>query len=237
VKYDENNISGGIVPHHEIAWEMMGEFYQSISTDRQLNVFIIGPNHFGMGTSFCQIGTEDFVSFGNRLEINREITEILELQGLRVSNQLQGREHSIGIHTPLIKHYLPNSVLVPTYIKGNGTLDDMSDLTKMISEVAEEGDVFIFSIDFSHYLSLEEAMEKDQVTKALIDHGDVEMILGLGNDYVDSPTGLGVFLKLAEALDKSFVFTGHGNSAEILGRDDGKSTSYFTVLFMDKEIE
>ncbi len=91
------------------------------------------------------------------------------------------------------------------------------------------------SVDFSHYLTLEEADASDAVTLDVLRRGDFGTLFTLGSGHLDSPASLALAFAFAGTLDSPrFAVVAHTNSATLLGRPDlDETTSHFLMLLQE----
>ena len=92
--------------------------------------------------------------------------------------------------------------------------------------------LFIASVDFSHYLSLEKSNEMDEITRRALEDRNIQQINCMNNDFMDSPASI---ITLLAAMDEVKAYNqkmlNHSNSAIIAGNGYDYTTSYFTYVF------
>lgn len=235
---EEDNIIAGIIPHHDVASKYVASLYMTIANKKQPEVIIlIGPNHPGEGPRF-QIGNYDFNTragvvksdsdiinnLANYPDINYAIEEVFK------------NEHSVGLHMNYIKQYFNKAKVVPITIGETRNDEGILDVAKAITtEIKDKEFIIIASIDFSHYLTLEEANEKDEITRKIIEESDVDRMIGLSNDHIDSPSSYALLIEILNELgiDYTCKINGHDNSANIIGdKTIQETTSYFSVSYI-----
>jgi predicted class III extradiol MEMO1 family dioxygenase len=199
-----------IIPHHLIASYIMADLISASSKFKYEKIYLIGPNHF-------EHGTKKFLD--GRLPESKEII---------------ATDHSIGNPMLYLSYYFPNNKVIPIVLKHDATLADIADWTEYLSSDNASESLFIFSIDFSHYLPANTASEKDELTKVLISKSNLSHILSLNNDYVDSPSGLALSLSLSKKLQaKNSKLFYHSNSGLLLSDFVTGTTSYFGFAFFN----
>ena len=133
---------------------------------------------------------------------------------------------------PFIKYYLPQAKVVPIILHHDLSLEEANTLGTLIAEEAGEGAVVVASVDFSHYLTRQEAEEKDKETLEALRQGNMGQIFSFGNDYLDSPPSLGVLFSVMKSWEiTDFTVVKNTNSGEVLKNDQMETTSYFTMVF------
>lgn len=234
---NSGDIIAGILPHHDVACKYMSEFYKTIAEKKTPEiVIIIGPNHPGEGPRF-QVGHYDFTTWTGVVKSHSDIINNLiqnPLMNLGITNVFE-REHSVGIHMNYIHYYFEDTRVVPIIIGETRDNEGIVDVAKDIVEQIKDKDVLLIaSIDFSHYLTLEEANKKDETTREILEQSDVNWMSGLGNDHIDSPSSYGLLIEILEQMGEKYscIINGHDNSANIMGNEKlEETTSYFSVSY------
>ena len=80
----------------------------------------------------------------------------------------------------------------------------------------EKNCLFVFSVDFSHYLNPDEATKHDDETLKAVTGNDLEGISKMGNNNMDSPYCVSTFLRLNDISGGQIKLLDHSNSFEIL---------------------
>ena len=87
---------------------------------------------------------------------------------------------------------------MPIVFSSYADIQDAERVSSWLSKKLPGNSLIIISIDFSHYLTEEEADKNDRITEDLILNSDIEKIVRLNNDYVDSPASLAAALLFAK---------------------------------------
>ena len=230
----KERIKGGIVPHHLLADKMIADFFKVASESNPEVIIVIGPNHKGEGTKMIYTAGWDWNTPFGVLEADREITtRLAQTKTIGQDFGLMEREHSISCLVPYIKYFMPDAKIVPILMTATDKKDSAVELAKLFCEVIKgKKCLFIASVDFSHYLSLEKADEKDEISKQALLKRDINQIRGMGNDYMDSKISIIALLLAMNELgaDEQLILE-HNNSARISGEALHSTTSYFTVVY------
>ncbi|MDD2498062.1 MAG: AmmeMemoRadiSam system protein B [Desulfitobacteriaceae bacterium] len=228
----DQKITGAVVPHHLLAGKLIQEIFVSLERETPSTIIVIGPNHDNAGGEALTSTWGWQTPFGV-VEADQDLIErLIQLYPLREDNETCSNEHSLGNIMPFIKYYLPQAKVVPIILHHDLSLEEANTLGTLIAEEAGEGTVVVASVDFSHYLTRQEAEEKDKETLEALRQGNMGQIFSFGNDYLDSPPSLGVLfsaMKKWEIID--FTVVKNTNSGEILKNDQIETTSYFTMVF------
>jgi len=128
---------------------------------------------------------------------------------------------------------MPDTEILPIILSSSVEKNDAIKLGEILyEEVKDKNYLVISSVDFSHYLSLDEADKKDLVTKEALLSRDINQISNMNNDYLDSPASIILLLTMMnEAGAENQIILNQSNSARILGGDSNSTTSYFVVTY------
>lgn len=233
----ENNIGsiqGCILPHHLTASDLIHKVFQNINKNEYDTVVLIGPDHesIQMGKIFTTI--KDWQTPFGILDTNEEITkELIKNNFVLENDEKLAIEHSISSIIPFIKYYLDDVNVVTLAITKQTKIESVEKLIKDIcSNINWERTLFIASVDFSHYLDLENANKMDNITMYAIENRDLDKIMSFDNDYLDSPISIVTLLKLMNKLNaQNKLLLNHSNTELIIKMKMQETTSYLTYLF------
>jgi len=231
-----DSVAGGIVPHHDVAYQMMADFYRSIQDDKVSLVVLIGPNHFGRNDGVLTYKGL-FETYDGTVETSDDLIQLIVSNQLAHIDQKQvfSTEHSLNIQMGFIANAFPSAQVLPILIgeEHNAQLVDIlaENLKQMIDHY--NGTVMIIgTVDFAHYLDVYTTEAHDLITKELIAKRDYTHIMGLDDGYVDSPSVLVLTMKLLEDYSVELLDASH--SEAILGYESSEGlTSYQTYVFKD----
>jgi len=226
------SLAGGLVPHHDLAAELLSGFFLQMEADPPEVIFLVGPNHDAAGAPVITGRRAWQTSFG-QVEADLEAVDALVDAGLAaVDESVLEREHSMGTLMPYIKYHAPGARVVPLVLRRNLTLPELQRLADGLAVYLGPGRILVASVDFSHYLTRAEAEVRDEETLAAIMAGDLDRLLRMDNDHLDSPGAVAVLLMSMEAVGADGpTVLGHTNSGLILRDDLIETTSYFTFGF------
>lgn len=213
----QSNIKAAIIPHHLLANSFVKDLGEKVKNNKNIKqVFIIGPNHYELGKGTILTDNNQFK--------NKKIIED--------KNTLLN-DHSCWAPKSILQEYLPQAKITCILISNQAQINDLDQIASEISHLNNEEILVIASIDFSHYLTKNEADKNDLITQDLINKKDIDSILLLNNGFLDSPKTMSFllyYLKHANILNQKIV--NHSNSSDILNKYNLTSTtSYFEILF------
>lgn len=232
---DKNfNVYGGIVPHHDLASELIADFFQKLSQYAEPKTFIIlGPNHSDVALAPAISGRVTWQTPFGSVSNNYEILEELKEEGaVTYDEENFSKEHSIAVLTPFIAYYFPESLIAPIIFTSKHDREQSLALAEELEKYLNEDTILISSLDFSHYLPSDLTAEKDELTLELIKSKDYETIAKLNSDYIDSPACLIVLLRAMELMQvPGLEILQHSEAGQLINQELESSTSYFTLFF------
>jgi AmmeMemoRadiSam system protein B len=231
----QGQIIGGVVPHHLVAGNLIARFMENLAQNNPEVIVLVGPNHYNLGAKVIS-GYYDWQTPEGIVKTDKQIVKELLESGLASENEeVMANEHSIGAVVPFIEHFLPDANIVPLILHHDVSLEEVDKILAMLNTYWDEKVVFIGSVDFSHYLSRQEAQEKDEYTLQVMRDFDYEKLYGMSSDYLDSPASLALVFRNAERRGiMDFHVLDNTNSGIILKNDMIETTSYFTLMFEEK---
>ncbi len=235
----DGEILCGVVPHHLTAGYFISGFLRTVAENRTdiETVVIIAPMHYDDIDTLCTTESGWATPFG-AMETDTDITDIFKSKlGASVNDEMLQYDHSASAHIPFIKYYLPEAKTACLLVSPDEKNDIPEKLTETLKEISElKSCLFLFSIDFSHYLSPEEADMMDKITLDAVIAGNTEAIEAMTDNNVDSPYCLSTYVRLSEALGGKIAAADNSNTWKILEKPYNRETfnegvtSYFLYL-------
>lgn len=225
-------LAGGLVPHHDLAAELLSGFFLLLEEDPPEVIFLVGPNHEAAGPPVIT-GRRPWQTDFGLVEVDPGAVDALVGLGLAaVEEDVLAREHAMGTLMPYIKFHAPEARVVPLILHRGLSRADLERLAGALAAELGPGRILVASVDFSHYLTRPEAEAMDRETLATITAGDLDRLLQMGPEHLDSPGSVAVLLTaMAAAGADGPTVLGHTNSGAILRDDLIETTSYFTFVF------
>jgi len=157
----------------------------------------------------------------------------LELGSSHITFNPSFDDQSITALLPFVKSTFPNSSITPIVLKHTTTMSEILDLTDQIYQSPGKN-LLIASIDFSHYLSSEQAKQNDRMIMDLIKSRNYSQILNLNSNYLDSPGALVTTLMYFDKYQgQQMLMLNNSNSGE-RGNPYAPTTSYYSLIFYAK---
>lgn len=240
----ENNynssIKGLIVNHHLLASKFIAQGICQIASHKKITIVLISPNHFNHGDSIVVSNYDWHTPYGILRADTEIIKKLAKSKIISIDENPFEYEHGIYNITPFIKKAIPNATIIPILIKDNVSPEKKEALIKLLKENFSKDAIIVASLDFSHYLTSDEADKMDIQTLEIINKLDFNKIKDLnpnGNpDNIDSKPTLEILLNLmSENVANNFELLAHSNSAKLIGNLDLKeTTSYIVGYFFTK---
>ncbi len=228
----DDRILGAVVPHHLLAHRLIAEVFVRLQENPPPLLILLGPNHHNKGARILTSTLGWQTPFGI-VEVNDEVVKELQNNNMtKIDDHIFAQEHSMGNLMPFIKYYLPKTKVVPIIYHYDVSKDEATLMAKQLADIVKYDGAIIASVDFSHYLTRQEAEEKDGETLKVMSEGDLDTLFTMDDDHLDSPASLGTLFLTMESLGlQDFQVLNHTNSGIIIGNDLIETTSYITLLF------
>ncbi|OPL08601.1 MAG: hypothetical protein AVO33_10270 [delta proteobacterium ML8_F1] len=229
-------VKGIIVPHHLTASAMIHRTFNLIRNEPYETVIILGPDHYRENHKQIATGKRDWETDFGRLAVS-PLGEVLaqRMPLVRLADDDLEKEHSVGALIPYVAYYFPQANVLPVTFSTSLSLEDTLDFAEDLLELTADGQgLLVASVDFSHGLSYEAARAMDLKTRKMIDRMEYKRLNYLGNDSLDSPETLMVFLWIMENLGAGGRLLEASNSSEVLGIRGESTTGYMTYLFQSQ---
>ena len=210
----------GVVPHHLTAGHMIAGFFKAAAESRPdvETVVIIAPMHYPSDNvnTLCTSETDWAAPYG-RLETDREITALFtDKLGAAADDEMMQYDHSASGHIPFVKYYFPEAKSACLLVSPRESEDFPQRLAEVLAEAAEmKNCLFVFSIDFSHYLPSEIADMHDSETLEAVLSGNTAAIEQMTDDNADSPYCLSTYVRLTETLGGKITAVDNSNTAKV----------------------
>jgi len=226
-------IHAGVVPHHNIAATLISGFFSQVANSQYEYdlVIILGPNHEGtlanVITSYRHWDIGDGV-FTNNNFVHDAVQDLNAV----ISHGHMELEHSISILIPYIHHYMPGVEVAPLMLNRSLNFGETEEIFHWLNSwVINSGKnvLLVASIDFSHFLPVHVARERDEITKSVILSHGLRELHNMNYHHLDSPAAMIIFLMYLAERGITPQIVAHTDASEFLpGLDE--TTSYMIVV-------
>lgn len=237
----EFEISGGVVPHHFLAKDLIDKFFKNLyfySKEKPETIILLSPDHYKagsvLGNFFITLfpETQEF----HQLKVDTSlIRKLSQTHQIVFHNSSIERDHGITNLLPFIKKYFPKSKIVPFLLPLSIDQKRAETFCKFLNHFSSRKTVVIASVDFSHYLPSEVARFHDVKSKRVLVNFEKEEF---ENIEVDSWQSLFIVRCFSHLRNKEFpVIIGHKTSDDFLGKKSENTTSYLSVIFKKGDLK
>lgn len=228
-----HKLFGAVTPHHMLASHLISGVFQELSLYPPKTIILVGPNHEDRGSHSVITVSSQWETAAGIIKPDTLFIEKLLDQGLAFEDEeTMLSDHAVASLLPFLKHFLPNTAVVPLLLKASTTSQEIETLATVITQHSGDDTAIVISTDFSHYLPLSIAEQKDEEMRAIFVRKNIPEILSLNNDYLDSPPSLALLLLVMDKKQiNNMIEFDHNNSGLLVPDTQGETTSYFTLGF------
>jgi AmmeMemoRadiSam system protein B len=221
------HVYGLVVSHHiPTTIPKLVEYYDQLKQTQDVkNFIIIGPDHTNSGKAPITTSNYSFITDFGELRPNRDITRILQDSNLaNIEEEPFELEHSIGSQILVISKIFPDAKVTPIILRSNTSSEQAISLGKKLANLISENTVIVASVDFSHYLSTNQAGPIDQISGEVIRNLDLRNISSV---KADSSKSVLVFMQAM--IEKKAVDT---DRFTVLNTNDLMQNSDYTTGYV-----
>jgi poly-gamma-glutamate synthesis protein (capsule biosynthesis protein) len=225
------NIWGVVIPHHQLAAEVMAQTLKQIADNDYRQIFIVSPDHFNRGTSKISLTEVPLIIATGTTNISaKNITALKNISDVGDADGFITYEHGIGTPLPFVEALWPEAQITALTIRGDATPNDLKELTQFLQTESQNPKTLIIeSSDFSHYLTPQQAHQKDLQTIETLQQNDPAEILKLKQpDNCDSVNILYIMKSLQISTGGKLNIYLNKNSQDFTKEKVTSSTSYIT---------
>jgi hypothetical protein len=200
-------IFGAVLPHagHVYSGYQTIPFFQLIRNLQSYpeTFIILHPNHTGLGPSVAVADAEVWKNSIGEVQVDRELGEALELPFDRLAHS---REHSAEVLIPFLQYYMPpGSFRILPVCMMDQSHERAREVAEMIHAAVEKTSrkvMILASCDFSHFLSPQEGLNRDQHVLEAIEAKEPELVEKAVREHRASVCGYGPIMALMEFAGK-----------------------------------
>lgn len=220
-KYElKGEVVAGVVPHHLLAGEMIASFFSTVADETYETILFVAPNHNPVNNPIVTTLSDWQTPYGvvkNDTKLTRSFMENGTIRAVADSKIMQ-EDHAITGLIPYVSYYLPDVSVTGLLIKNGTSWQQLEAMVELALKASENKKVLLIaSVDFSHYLMPERAKICDEETRQAILMFDEKSITSWGDEHMDSPESIRIFLKYAQARSAVWHEWDHDSADKILG--------------------
>ena len=234
----DRKIFGAICPHagYMYSGPVACHSFRAISEAVPDLFIIVGPNHWGMGSSLATMKDCRWRTPLGDVEVDSETAEeISERSGIiDMDYSAHAGEHSIEVQLPMIQEITGDFKFVPISLI-NQDKNSANAVGLAIAEIAEKRDTMVIgSSDFTHYETNELAYEQDMALIEPILRLDIDEFYNILEERRVSACGYGAMASTMVACKKLGAIRGellkYATSGDVTG-DMSSVVGYGSIVF------
>lgn len=163
--------------------------YNQVDPKRKFdNVFVIASSHHVSFPGASVYNQGDYVTPLGKVKVNRELADrlIRENRIFSFEPDADQTEHSLEVQIPFLQYHLENDFMLVPIVVGAQSEKASREIAQALRPWFTERNLFVFSTDFSHYPTYEDATKTDKATCDAIVSGDPETLVCLLDQYRES---------------------------------------------------
>lgn len=230
-------VTGITVPHHLLAADLIARGFWAASGGRYDRVILLSPDHYklvagGFATSAGGMDTP----FGHLLGDAEAARKLLAQDAFEAHPDI-GIEHGLSGVAPFIKAFFPDARILPVVASIYATEADWQAVSDALLALVDDRTLIVQSTDYSHYLPLPAALQRDQEVLSILATARPAPIADLVQpDHMDSKAAQFIQAELQSRLGSHGVVVANRNSVEY-GADPRSTTSYITTVYLREPAE
>ena len=230
-------LTGITVPHHLLAADLIARGFWAASAGSYDRIILVSPDHFNRSRRPLATTRQDIETpFGLVRNDEAATGKLLSNGALFDESDLFKQEHGIAAVLPFAKHFFPDARIVPIVVSYGSTRADWDAAVAMLEALVEPGTLIVQSTDYSHYLTQQLAVQRDQETLNVIAANDVDTLAQLRQpDHMDSKGSQYIQMRLQDGKKARATVIASRSSAEY--SSIGSATTSYIVTVYSSEIE
>jgi poly-gamma-glutamate synthesis protein (capsule biosynthesis protein) len=226
-------VTGISVPHHLLAADLIARGFWAASGSTYARIILVSPDHFSrsrrpLATTRQEIETP----LGTIANDEAATGMLLTNDALFDESDLFKKEHGIAALLPFAKYFFPAARIVPIVVSYGSTRSDWDAAVAMLEKLIEPGTLIVQSTDYSHYLTYQTAVRRDQEMLNVIAADAIDLVAGLLQpDHIDSKGSQYIQMRLqASVKNARGIVIASRNSAEYSAIGT-RTTSYIVTVY------
>lgn len=237
-------IYGMVSPHagYLYSGSVAANGYYSVSSSKFNNAILVGPNHYGLGSSVATTMNGIWESPIGDVMVNPQVAKDIASRATSMDFDefAHSRDHCLEVQIPFLLFTTEKFRMVPIILTNQDeylALELGSAISDTVNECISKGDEFmlIASSDFTHYESNSEAHRKDsQLIKSILSL-DITAFYYTLRQYNVSACGYGAIATVMVAAKNLGATRGelirYATSGDVTG-DKSSVVGYSSILFV-----
>jgi AmmeMemoRadiSam system protein B len=232
-----NFISGLVLPHHDLARELIINSIKKLAAIRPgvIYIAILSPNHY-RPHSDTFTSTTVLKNFSIATEMVHKIKE--EFPQMVMDEKLLNGEHGLYVPMTYLSQYFPKASFIPIAVSPYYTTENLISMAKILSDILPPESLFVASTDFSHNHNLTEALENDITTINAIKNFNFARLTEFDDNNIDSPAAMKTVMYVMELRNAYQWQTWQESHGSIITGDPNLvGTSYVSGVFSGSSLQ
>jgi AmmeMemoRadiSam system protein B len=226
-------VTGIAVPHHLLAADLIARGFWAASGNSYDRIILLSPDHFNRSHRPLATTRQDIETpFGTIVNDNPATGALLSNNALFDESDLFKQEHGIAALLPFVKHFFPDVRIVPIVVSYSSNRSDWDAAVAMLERLVDPRTLIVQSTDYSHYLTHQVAVRRDQETLNVIAANDIDTVARLLQpDHMDSKGSQYIQMRLQAGTRKARgTVIANRNSTEYSAIGT-RTTSYIVTVY------
>ncbi|MGE3308033.1 MAG: AmmeMemoRadiSam system protein B [Rhizobiaceae bacterium] len=227
-------LTGIVVPHHLLVPHLIAMGFKAASGFSYRRIVVLTPDHFrGTAKPFATTARSFDSALGLVPTDRAAVAQLLAAPDRVEESCLFSSEHGIRALLPFVRHYFPDTPIVPVAVSVRAGREDWDALTEILKGIVDDDTLVIESTDFSHYLPQYEARRFDQQTLNVLAAGSLDQLAALRQpQHLDALGALYMQVKLQrEKFGTAPLVIANENAQQYSAQQSDQTTSYMVILF------
>ena len=187
-----DNIAAIVCPHagYIFSGRVAASGYNQVDPDKKYdNVFVIASSH-QVSFDGASVYTEgDYITPLGKVKVNTEVAkQLIKNNKVFCFNPTADKtEHSTEVQIPFLQYHLKKEFKLVPVVIGTQSAETCKLIAKALAPYFNERNLFVFSTDFSHYPSYNDATATDKTTCDAIVSGSSAVLGKILVEYRDKP--------------------------------------------------
>lgn len=234
VRVLHRRVSGLTVPHHLAAADLIARAFCVAEGDHYDKIVILFPDHFQKSKRPFATTRQSFETVFGTVRTSEENASHLLADAQSVEeSDLFAKDHGIGAVLPYVRYFFPDTPIVPIAVSIRSSRDDWERLIADLEPIITANTLIVQSTDFSHYLSYQEAIQRDQEVLNILAADDLDAVVKLRQPaHLDSRGSQYIQMRLQEQhFHTRPLAILNANSQAYSNRTEPETTSYIVQIY------
>jgi AmmeMemoRadiSam system protein B len=227
-------VSGLTVPHHLVAADLIARTFRLAEENHYDKIVILFPDHFMKARRPFATTRRPFETvFGTVPSSEGDAARLLADTSIVEESDLFAKDHGLGAVLPYVRHFFPDTPIVPIAVSIKSTREDWERLIADLDPVITAHTLILQSTDYSHYLTHHEAILRDQEVMNILAAADIDAVAKLRQPaHLDSRGSQYVQMRLqAQHFHTRPLVIFNSNSQAYSDRIQLETTSYIVQIY------